>query len=153
MNALKLIEELSRHSVMKNDTDIQMQLGLPFLEKKGDKLFICFKPHKETFIGGIMDYYKPLYEIIWAYPSKRLVLFRDLYYENEGAYAKPIKSLSNKILISKLKYFYENVYNECTRCLDSWDKNGTLSDVALKKYNAALEEAIMSLGLDCIYFQ
>lgn len=152
MDALKLIEELSRHPVIKNDMDIQMQLGLPFLEKKDDKLMLSFKAHKEVFRNGNMEYYEPLYDVSWVYPSKRMVYFKDLYYEKDSDCNVLMHCISNKTLLSKVRYLYNEIYSECSRCLDLWDKNGTVSDLTLKKYNAVLEDAVKCLGLDCIYF-
>lgn len=152
MDALKLIEELSRHPIVKNDMDIQMQLGLPFLERSDNRLIISFKAHKEIFRNGNMEYYEPVYELSWDYPSKRLIYFKNLYYEEDRCCNAPLHCIDSKTLLSKVKYLYGEIYNECSRCLDLWDKNGTLSDLTLKKYNAALEDAVKCLGLDCIYF-
>lgn len=153
MDANKLITELSRHPVIKNDMDIEMQLGLPFLEKKSEKLFVSFKPHKEFFRDGSMEYYEPVYEVSWLYPSERLVYFRDLYYEDGKDFRKPLHTISEKQLLSKGKYLFEEIYRECSRCLDLWDRDGVISDITIKKYNAILEETISLFGLDSIYFR
>ncbi len=153
MDALKFTEELSRHPVVKNDMDIRMQLGFPFLEKKGDSLLVFFKAHEETFRDGNMEYYEPVYEISWSYPSKRLVYFKDLYLESDCNFKNPLHTVDGKTLSSKAKYLYNEIYDECTRCFDLWDKNGTLSDLTVQKYNSMLQQNVKQLGLDCIYFK
>lgn len=153
MDAIKFVTELSRHPVIKNDMDIEMQLGLPFLEKKSDRLFVSFRPHKEYFRNGSMEYYEPVYEVSWIYPSKRLVYFKDLYYEDGKDFRKPLHTISEKQLLSKAKYLFAEIYRECSRCLDLWDRDGVISDITVKKYNTMLEEAILGLGLDTIYYK
>lgn len=153
MDSLKFIEDLSRHAVVRNDMDICMQLGFPLLQKKGDILLVSFKAHKQASHNGAMEYYEPVYEITWAYPSGKLVYFKDLYLESDRDFKKPLHTIDGKILSSKAKYLYNEIYDECTRCFDFWDKNGTLSDLTVKKYNSMLQQNIKQLGLDCIYFK
>lgn len=153
MNALKFIEELSRHPVVRNDMDICMQLGFPSIEKKGETLLVSFKAHKQASLNGNMEYYEPVYEITWSYPSGKLVHFKDLYYEGECDSKTPLHTIDGRLLSTKGKYLYNEIYNECTRCFDLWDKNGTLSDLTVEKYNCVLKQNIIQLGLDCIYFK
>ena len=82
MNAKELVAQLARHPVVSSDMAMQMQLGLPYLEKRNGKLCISFKPHQEVLQDGMISFFAPQYEIAWVYPFNRLIHFDNLLYSS-----------------------------------------------------------------------
>lgn len=153
MDAVKLIDKLSKSPVVKNEMALEMQLGLPFIEKQNGRLFISFKPHKEVFSNGKMEYFLPDYEISFAYPFTHISYFKDLGIYKTEENKKPVCEVSEKTLFSKGRYLFGELYNECSRVLTMFEEKGNVSDLTLKKYKELFEETVVTLGIQKIYLK
>ena len=82
MDAKEVVKKLSQHPVVTSDMAMQVQLGLPYLERRNGKLCISFKPHVERVNGENIEFFKPQYEIAWVYPFNHLITFSPIHLPN-----------------------------------------------------------------------
>lgn len=151
MDAKELVKKLSRHPVVTSDMAMQVQLGLPYLEKRKDLLCISFKPHRETIREGMLEFYPPVYEIAWVYPFNHLIRFENISYFREINLSEPVQRIRSEVYAGRCKYIMAELYEKCSRVLAIQEQNGDVSDITLKKYQQAYAEAVRDLGLTLVY--
>ena len=151
MEARELMKKLALHPVTQTSMTLGMQLGLPWLEKKKGMLLLSFKPHKETYESDGVAFYPQQYEITWAYPFTKIVLFRDLTMESEIDAHTPICIIGHDRMLSSVKYRLNELYGECTQVLTVWDEKGEVPDAMLRSYQKKSRETIELLGLEALY--
>lgn len=151
MDALELVKTLSAHPVVEENMAMQVQLGLPYLEKRNGRLCIRFLAHREDYRDGEIDVYAPQYQIAWAYPFHKLVFFQNEMYSRQGDWSAPVCTLSAKRLGGRGKYILLELYEQCSRVLTIQERDGDVSDVTLRRYQRAFNEAVRELGLTRVY--
>ena len=155
MDAKELVKKLAQHPLVKSDMPLQVQLGLPYLENRGGKLCISFKPHRELCVDGKLAFYPQQYEIAWAYPFEKVIYFSNLSYtiesDKEVDASKPVACVSLDRMAGGGKYLLEELYSECTRVLTFREQEGKVSDVMLRKYQRFYYETARQLGLSALY--
>ena len=100
MNSLKIIKEIVSNTTLKENMSLQMQLGLPFLDKKNNRLCMSFKPHLEKYADGNIEYYAPQYDLELVYPFKKIIKFINLSYEMTVDTVVPVAKVDAKELSS-----------------------------------------------------
>lgn len=151
MDAREVVKKLSQHPVVTNDMAMQVQLGLPYLERRNGKLCISFKPHAERLNGEHIEFYNPQYEIAWAYPFVHLISFQNLRYSQNLQLAAPVAQIPLKYYSKYGVYMVEQLYESCTRVLTFQERDGKVSDLSLRKYHQAYYEVVRDLGLETVY--
>lgn len=151
MDAKELVTQLSRHTLVKSEMPLQVQLGLPYLELRAGKLCISFKPHRELCSNGVIEFYPQQYEIAWVYPFRRVIRFSNLACERELDVSEPVGRISLERMASGGKYLLDELYAACSRVLSFWERDGQVSDVMLKKYQRLYYETAEQLGLSVLY--
>lgn len=151
MDANELVKKLSHHPVVTSDMAMQVQLGLPYLEKRKGSLCISFKPHREAIRDGMLEFYPPVYEIAWVYPSNRLIRFENLAYSQDIDVTEPVQRIRPEIYAGRCRYIITELYEKCSRVLALQEQNGDVSDITLKKYQHSYAEAVRDLGLTLVY--
>lgn len=151
MDAREVVKKLSQHPVVTNDMAMQVQLGLPYLERKNGELCISFKPHTERLNGEDVEFYKPQYEITWVYPFNHLISFENLCYSQNIDLTTPIAKMPLKYYSRHGVYMVEQLYEKCTRVLTFQEKDGDVSELSLRKYQRAYYETVRDLGLGSVY--
>ena len=126
-------------------------MGIPYLEKRNDKLCIFFKPHKELYKNGVYEFYAPQYTVAWVYPFKHLVQFENLLYSEHLVCSEPVKQISGTLYLKKSRYILNELYQECSKVLSFQERDGKVSDVSLKKYQTKYWDTVCELGLNDIY--
>ena len=152
MDSVEIIKKLSLHYLVTHDMPLQIQLGLPYLEKKNGSLYMSFKAHKEVFNKGCLEYYSPEYELVWKFPFDHIVEFREL--ENATNQApKLVGNICEKKMLSTGLYSIKELYDACSRVLTFWENTGTVSDLIMSKYQKQYEDTIRQLGMQEVYLQ
>lgn len=151
MDAKKLVDQLARHPIVQTEMAMQMQLGLPYLERRNGKLCISFRPHKEILRDNMIEFYPQQYKLAWVYPFNHLIQFENLLYSGAEDYSVPIRKMSLSHYTSVVMYAVEALYAECNRVLTLQQRDGRVSDVALRYYQRAYYEAAEQLGLMALY--
>lgn len=151
MDAKELVGRLAQHSLVKSEMPLQVQLGLPYLELRAGKLCISFKPHRELYNNGMIEFYPQQYEIAWVYPFHKVIRFSNLAYEQELDASKPVGSISLDRMAGGGKYLLEELYAACSRVISFWERDGQVSDVMLKKYQRLYYETAEQLHLSALY--
>lgn len=151
MDSLKVIKEIISNPMLKSNMSLQMQLGLPYLEKKNDKLCMSFKPHIEAPVFTNIEYYEPQYELELVYPFKKIIKFVNLNFERSINNTEPVAKVDIKELASSGKTVLNELYAACTRVLEFQEQDGKVSDVSIKKYQKVYFETVEKLGLTAVY--
>lgn len=151
MNAKELVAKLARHPVVVSDMAMQVQLGLPYLEKRNGRLCISFKPHHEAVQNDSIAFYAPQYEIAWVIPSERLISFDNLLYSSDVDLENPVQTVRVCDYAMRGTYLVEELYRACSRVLSIQETDGTVSDVTLKKYQKFYFETVRDLELEAVY--
>lgn len=151
MDAIKLMEKLAQHPLVLNQLPLQMQLGLPNLEKKRGELCICFMPHREDYSEHRLEIYPAQYILQFVYPFDKVICFRSLLYEKELELSKPLCTLDADYLAARGKYNMNELYAECGRVLTAREKNGSVSDVMLANYQKLYFDVLKRMGLTQVY--
>lgn len=151
MDSLKIIQKINSNPIVKMNMSMQMQLGFPFLEKKGDYLCMSFKPHMEMPDGDSIKYYTPQYELVLVYPFEKIIKYEDLSFSNTGAVNKPIANVKIRTLLSDGKAAMDELYEACNRVLDFQKEDGRVSDTSIKKYQKKYYEVVNRMGLSAVY--
>lgn len=151
MDAKEVVKKLSQHPVVTNDMSMQIQLGLPYLERRNGKLCISFKPHIERLDRDNIEFFSPVYEIAWVYPFEHLIAFENLTYSQNIDLTAPVTKISLKNYGSHGVYMVEHLYEKCTRVLSFQEKDGNVSDLSIKKYQQAYCEVVRDLELEAVY--
>lgn len=151
MDARKLLKKLSSHPAVACDMALQVQLGLPYLEKKNNRLCISFMPHVESLDGEDILFFAPQYHITWVYPFEHVVYFEDLSYSRNMDAGNPVYTESLSKYAKRGKYVLNGLFDECTRVLSIQEKNGMVSDVTVQKYQKTYFDAVQALGLTSVY--
>ncbi len=151
MDAKELVKKLAQHPLVKSDMPLQVQLGLPYLELRGGKLCISFKPHRELCADGKIAFYPQQYEIAWAYPFEKVIRFTNLAYEKKIDASEPVGCISLDRMAGGGRYLLEELYSECSRVITFREKEGKVSDVMLKKYQRLYYETAGQLRLSALY--
>lgn len=151
MNAVEMMEKLTSSPIVRANIGMQMQLGLPYLEKRHGKLCVCFRPHREDFRDGRMEFYAPQYQIAWVYPFDRIITFENTMYFHELDLSKPVCSMPAEKYLTRGKYVLNELYEQCSGLLAAYERNKDVSDVALRRYQKAYYETVQEMGLAGIY--
>ncbi len=151
MNSLKIIKEIVSNPTLKENMSLQMQLGLPYLEKKKEKLCMSFKPHMEKYVDGNIEYYAPQYDLELVYPFKKIIKFINLSYEITVDKSVPVAKIDAKELSSVGVGYMNELYDACTRVLEFQEQDGKVSDVSIKKYQKSYYDVVKKLGLTALY--
>lgn len=151
MDAKEVVKKLSQHPVVTNDMAMQVQLGLPYLERRNNKLCISFKAHGERLNGEYIEFYKPQYEITWVYPFEHLISFQNLRYSQNLHVTASVAEIPLKYYSEHGIYMVEQLYEKCGRILTFQEQDGMVSDLSLRKYQQAYYEAVRDLGLEAVY--
>ena len=151
MNSLKIVEQINSNPVVKTNMSMQMQLGFPYLEKRGEFLCMSFKPHMEMPNADEIKYYGQQYELVLVYPFKKIIKFEDLSFSKTGVADHPVASVKISSLLSDGKEAMDELYEACTRVLNFQDEDGKVSDTSIKKYQKKYFEVVNRLGLSAVY--
>lgn len=151
MDALELINKLSAHPVVEENMSLQTQLGLPWLETRNGKLCIRFLAHREDYRDGHIDFYAPQYDLVWTYPGAHLIFFENRLYHNSPDLSAPVGSLAAQRFAERGRYILSELYDQCSRVLTLADRDGTVSEVTLRRYQRAFADTVRELGLEAVY--
>ena len=151
MDAKELVKKLAQHPLVKSDMPLQVQLGLPYLDIRGGKLCISFRPHRELCADGKIVFYPQQYEIAWAYPFEKVIRFSNLAYEKDIDALEPAGCIRLEQMAGGGKYLLEELYSECSRVITFWEQEGSVSDVMLRKYQRLYYETAEQLQLGELY--
>ena len=151
MDALELVKRLSFDPVVETHMAMQVQLGLPYLEKRNDRLCIRFLAHREDCLQGRIDFYAPQYKIAWVYPFHQLISFENCLYSGDLQLSAPLCTVDAARFASRGRYILLDLYEQCSRVLSMQERDGTVSDVTLRRYQKAFFEAVRELGLTAVY--
>ena len=151
MNAQEMIEKLARHPIVRGNVGLQMQLGLPWLEKKNGKLCVTFLPHREDHKDGMIVFFTPQYRISWVYPFDRIVFFENRLYSETPEPAKPAQTVSAERYAERGRFLLKELYAQCSDVLAVYERDKGVSDVTVRKYQKAYFEAVQALGLTSVY--
>lgn len=150
MDVIQLVNRLAQSTFVQNELPMQMQLGLPWLEKRGEHLCMSFLPHREAYQDGKLMLYAAQYELSWVYPFQHIASFRNLTLEN-GLKDDPVCVIEGERLLEYGSFIMQELYQECGRVLDFQENNGHVSDVTLRKYQQRFVELTERLGMDAFY--
>lgn len=151
MNANEMMEKLARSPAVHANIGMQMQLGLPYLEKKNGKLCVSFLPHREECRDNAMQFFTPQYKITWVYPFDRIVFFENSLYGDEPVVPQLVQTIPLERYAQRGKYILLDLFEQCSRVLSMQERDGDVSDVTLKRYQKAYYEAVQELGLTKVY--
>ena len=151
MDSLKIIKEIVSNSTLKENMSLQMQLGLPYLAKKKEKLCMSFKPHIEKYVDGNIEYYAPQYDLELVYPFKKIIKFINLSYETTVDTTVPLAKVDAKELSTVGAGYMNELYDACTRVLEFQEQDGKVSDVSINKYQKSYYDTVKKLGLTALY--
>lgn len=151
MDAEELVKKLSNSPIVQSEVSMQMQLGLPWLEIKNSELCVYFRPHKEEYRNGKIQFFAPLYEIEWVYPFAHMILFRNLKFEDRIDAETPLYEVSGDWVLGIGRYYTKELYKECSEALSFREKNGTVNDIVISKYQAMYRKTVERLGLQKLY--
>ncbi|MBQ8621402.1 MAG: hypothetical protein IJ422_03710 [Oscillospiraceae bacterium] len=151
MDALELVKKLSAHPVVEGSMSMQVQLGLPYLEKRHGKLCVSFLAHREDYRDGKMDFFAPQYKIAWVYPFHKLIAFENCLYYGDGDFSAPVCTLPAERFAGRGRYILLDLYDQCSRVLSMQERDGDVSEVTLRRYQRAYFEAVGELGLEKVY--
>lgn len=151
MDALELVKKLSAHPVVEGSMTMAVQLGLPYLEKRNDKLCIRFLAHREDYREGAIECFAPQYRLAWVYPFQKLISFENCLYYGDGDFSAPVCTLPVERFAGRGKYIMLDLYDQCSRVLAIQERDGDVSDVTLRRYQKAFFEAVRELGLEKVY--
>ena len=104
MDAVEIVKKISNHYLVENDIAIQMQLGFPYLEKKSDMLYMSFKPHKEVYQKGKIDFYTPQYKIVFVFPFDHVVYFDTIKSDTIPVSSQKVKTRLQASNNSSIRY-------------------------------------------------
>lgn len=151
MNAQEMLEKLIRHPVVQGSIGLQMQLGLPYLEKRNGKLCVTFLPHREEFREGAMEFFAPQYRVTWVYPFDRVVFFENRLYSQNPEAAKVVHAIPVERYAERGRFLLKDLYDMCSDVLAVYERDKSVSDVTLRKYQKAYAETVEALGLAGVY--
>lgn len=151
MDALELVNKLVNSSVVRSEISLQMQLGLPYLEMRNNELCIRFQPHREEYKDGKMQFFAPLYEIAWVYPFDHVIFFRNMIYEKEIDVTTPIHEVNGEWILGIGKHYMKELYKECSELLSFREKNGTVNEMIVSRYQNLYQKMVEHLGLQKLY--
>lgn len=151
MNAMEMMEKLARHPVVRTSVGMQMQLGIPYLEKKNGKLCVSVLPHREECRDGAMLFYAPQYRITWVYPFERIVFFENSLYSGSDMNPEVVHSISVDRYAERGRFLMKDLYEQCGGVLAVYERDKSVSDVTLRRYQKAYFETAEALGLTGVY--
>lgn len=151
MDALELVNKLADSPIVRSEISLQMQLGLPYLEMRNNELCIRFQPHREEYKGGKMQFFTPLYEIVWVYPFEHVICFRNMVYEEKIDVTTPVHEANGEWVLGIGKYYMKELYKECSELLSFREQNGTVNEMMVSKYQSLYQKTVERLGLQKLY--
>lgn len=151
MDAKILMDKLSASPFVQAELPMSMQLGLPYLDKRGGELCISFRPHREEILDGQLTLFPQIFELAWVYPFSHVILFRNLLYETPIDTKTPVCSCSCDWLLGIGKYSMNALYEACSEVLSFREETGSVNDAVLSKYQETYWKTIQRLGLERFY--
>lgn len=151
MKSGELMKELANHPMLKSQMSMQMQLGLPYLEKKNDKLCVSFKPHRQEYKDGKLLYYPHQYEVTFVYPFKKIVYFSVLAYQGSINESGPVCRQDAEWMLHMGNHAVAELYDACDRVLGFQEKDKKVSNVSIDKYQKLYWNTVEKLGLTDLY--
>ena len=151
MNAMEMMEKLTRHPVVRANIGMQMQLGLPYMEKRNGKLCVTFLPHREACRDGVMEFFAPQYKITWVYPFDRVVFFENCLYTEDPTLPQIVHTIPVNRYAERGRFLLKDIYEQCGNVLAVYERDKKVSDVTLRKYQKVYFETVQELGLTGVY--
>lgn len=151
MNAQEMIEKLVCHPLVRSSVGMQMQLGIPYMEKRNGKLCVSFLPHREDFREGNLVLFAPQYKITWVYPFDRVVFFENSLYCAEGKEPAAVQTVSAARYAERGRFLLKELYELCSDLLAVYERDKAVSEVTLRKYQKAYFETVQALDLTGVY--
>ena len=112
---------------------------------------MCFKPHKEVYKDGYIEFYPQQYVLELAYPFEQVIRYENLLYDADIDVFTPVCRISADKMAVKGAFLIGELYNECSRVLNAMEKNGTISDLSIEYYEKAYQNTVTQLGLLALY--
>ena len=151
MDAVEMMEKLTCNPIVRANIGLQMQLGLPYLEKRKGKLCVTCLPHREEYRDGMMEFFTPQYQIAWVYPFDRIIACENTVYFRDLDLSKPVCAMPAEKYLTRGKYVLNELYAQCSGLLAAYEQNHDVSDVALRRYQKAYYETVQEMGLTGVY--
>lgn len=151
MKMEELMKELANHPVLKSQMSMQMQLGLPYLEKKHDRLCISFKPHRQEYRENKLLYYPHQYEVTFVYPFKKIVYFSVVAYQRPVDVSEPVCLQDAEWMLHTGNHTVQELYDACDRVFGFQEKDKKVSSVSIDKYQKLYWSTVEKLGLMDVY--
>lgn len=151
MKTKELLKELAMHPIVTSQMSMQMQLGLPYLEKKNDRLCISFRAHRQDYKEGKLLYYPHQYEMTFVYPFKKIVRFSALAYERTVDTSAPVCQADAQWMLKTGNRAIQELYEACDRVLEYQEKDKKVSNVSIEKYQKLYWSTVEQLGLMELY--
>jgi len=151
MNTREMMERIARHPAILADTAMQMQRGLPWLEKRNGKLCVELRLYREKLEDGMVLFYPHQYEIRFVYPFEHMAYFCNLSAECGKKAKEPVCRMTADMMADRYCYEAEALYRECDRVLEFQDRDAEVSDVIVEKYQKRFAETVNTLGLEALY--
>lgn len=147
MDSEKLVNEIFNSQFVLDNIPVDMQPGMPYLKKKGDRLHIALYPHRETLAEGKLNIWEKRYVLELLYPSRRIVRFAEL----ERGSTQTVASFEVERLKERDIFLFRRGFSVSTEVLDFYDRHGFVTNVVMKDYNRSLGRILEQLGMQGLY--
>lgn len=151
VNTQTILQEIMNHPTVRSEMPMQMLLGLPYLEKKSEKLCMRFCAHREEYKNSYVEYFPAQYQLSFVYPFKKICYFSNLTLEQGVDASKPVCRVEATQLTDRGIAFMKELYAACDRVLSFQEKDGKVTDLSITKYQNAFWETVKKLGLEELY--
>ena len=155
IDAVELVKNLAQSQIIQNELPLEMQLGLPYLEKRNGKIIIRFFPHQEVYDEEKVLIYPRKYDIAWVYPFAHLAFFRNLAFDGTEKIEKetsiPLLTISSRRMLSVGKYGMKELFHSCGNLLNLLDENGVVADAIVSRYQNQFFDLVDTLRLRELY--
>lgn len=151
MNTRKLVARLSKSAVVREELPLQLQLGIPRLERKNGRICLSFLPHREVLRNGNYEVYPALYEIAWVYPFEHLAWFHNLSLERVVNADMWVKLIDEGRMLTLGVHCMMELYAQYDKTFSWFEQHGELNDTMFNACQAKYHEAVQCLELEPLY--
>ena len=151
MEMRQIVEAVAQSSFVCENIAMSVQLGLPYLDKMGNRLCLRFLPHKQMLQGQQVLFFQPQYELVLVYPFTQVVRFSNLTATQNRPAPEPVCCVDKQFYLSEASYAITELYEACDRVLSFQEQDGSVSDSSIQRCQAAFWETVEALELIPVY--
>lgn len=146
MNLNSAEKQLMAHPLFDEQIDLQLQLGLPWLQLEEDGLVLGYRMHRQRYAEDALWFYPVQWEIKTPYPFRKISYLA----RKNRAGDSPLCHIAGETMLTSGKSLLQELYASADRLIALWGE-GKARQEDFTAYQCLYRDTVRRLGLEALY--